>query len=895
MTFLLTLLMVWPLGAQPKPTLQPKDYGRFENLGAARLSPNGRWLAYPASRVNEINELRIRRTERDSTRTTPFGTQPAFSANSRWLAWTIGIPADERRRLEKDKKPVRLGVGLLDLEKETERSFPTNAGFGFDATGKYLAVLGYPPEEPKGKGADLKLVDLAAGTEFTIGNVTEYAWSKAGSLAAFIVSTGADAGNGVQVYDAASGRLQNLDGSGSAYHQLAWRKGGADLAFYRSTDLASKKSTRQALSAWRGLDGPRPTRFELDPAAAGVVDTLEVVEHRKPEWADDGRRIAFGLRPVEPKPSPDSSKVELATMQIWHSTDVQIIPGQKARAAADGRRTLLAVWEPDTRRVVVGSSDLMEDGTVVPGFEAMVERVRGPYPWGTMFGRPYTDVWTTDLTTGRRTRALEKVRYSWESPGGKYLLWFNGKDYWTQDLKTGGRVCLTKGLPAAFADTASDTPTDLLPPHGVAGWMEGDRAVLLNDEYDVWRISPDGTGPIRLTNGLADSTVHRVVQPLSEQKAFSTTAPLYFSLHGEWTEKRGYARLEAGKSLVRLIFEDQLIGSLAKADSAGVFLYRAEARDNSPDYFVAGPDLSQPTQVSRTNPFMADYAWGKTRLVEFQNERGRRLQSVLLYPAGYDSTRRYPMIVYTYEMLSDQAHNFQVPSEQSYYNFTTWTQQGYFVLMPDIVFRARDPGVAVLETLKPAVAKIVSLGLIDPKRVGLIGHSWGGYIAAFVPTRTDLFAASVAGAPLTDFVSFMGQIHWTPGTAELDHWETGQARMEVPYWEDPAAHERNSPVHKVKDMKTPLLLAHGDKDGVVEFFQSTEFYNFARRAGKQVVLLVYEGENHGFVSRPNQVDYHRRILEWFGHYLKGEPAAAWITKGTPLNRLPQEIKRVANP
>ena len=892
---LLLLLAALPLAAQTKPTLQAKDYGRFENLGAARLSPNGRWMVYGITRVNEQNELRIRRIDRDSTRTASFGSQPAFSANSRWLAWTIGIPADERRRLEKDKKSVRLSVGLLDLEKQTERAFSTNASFSFDATGRYLAVLGYPPDEPKGKGADLKLVDLAAGTEFSIGNVAEYAWSKAGSLAAFVVSTGTDAGNGVQVYDASSGRLQSLDGSGSAYHQLAWRKGAADVAFYRSGEPASKKSTRHVLFAWRGLDGSRPSRLELDPAALGVADTLEVVEHRKPEWADDGLRIAFGLRRAEPKPSEDSSKVELAAMQIWHSTDVQIVPGQKARAAADGRRTLLAVWEPDAKRVVVAGSDVMEDGSVVPGFQFAVERVRGPYPWGTMFGRPYADVWTTDLTTSQRTRALEKVRYSWESPGGKYLLWFDGKDFWTHDIKTGARVSLTKGLPAAFADTASDTPTDLLPPHGVAGWMDGDRAVLLYDEYDVWRISPDGTGPIRLTNGLVDSTVYRVVQPMSEQKAFSNTAPLYFSLHGEWSEKRGYARLDAGGPAIRLVFEDRSIGGLAKADSATVFVYRAEARDDSPDYFVAGADLSRPIQVSRTNPFMADYAWGKTRLVEFQNEPGRRLQSVLLYPAGYDSTRRYPMIVYTYEMLSDQAHNFQVPSEQSYYNFTAWTQQGYFVLMPDIVFRARDPGVAVLETLKPAVAKIASMGLIDPTRVGLIGHSWGGYIAAYVPTRTDLFAASVAGAPLTDFVSFMGQIHWTPGFAEVDHWETGQARMEVPYWEDPAAHERNSPIHKVQDLKTPLLLAHGDKDGVVEFFQSTEFYNFARRAGKQVVLLVYEGENHGFVSRPNQVDYHRRILEWFGHYLKGEPAAAWITKGTPLNRLPQEIKRVAKP
>ena len=145
-----------------------------------------------------------------------------------------------------------------------------------------------------------------------------------------------------------------------------------------------------------------------------------------------------------------------------------------------------------------------------------------------------------------------------------------------------------------------------------------------------------------------------------------------------------------------------------------------------------------------------------------------------------------------------------------------------------------------------------------------------------------------------DFVSFMGQFHWNPGMPETAHWETGQGRMEVPYWEDPEAHHRNSPIHKVHEMETPLLMAFGDEDGVVDWDQGTEFYNFARRAGRQMVLLVYEGEDHGFRKEPNQIDYHRRILEWFGHYLKGEPAAAWITDGVPYDKHEDESRRVAS-
>jgi dipeptidyl aminopeptidase/acylaminoacyl peptidase len=238
------------------------------------------------------------------------------------------------------------------------------------------------------------------------------------------------------------------------------------------------------------------------------------------------------------------------------------------------------------------------------------------------------------------------------------------------------------------------------------------------------------------------------------------------------------------------------------------------------------------------------------------------------------------MIVYTYELLSQELHNYIVPSERSYYNRTAWTQNGYFVFTPDIVFRPREPGMSTVESVEPAIRAVIAKGLIDPTKVGHIGHSWGGYEAAFLPTRSRMFAASVAGAAITNMLSFMGELHWGPGNAELDHWETGQARMEVPYWEDMDAYLRNSPVAKVHELKSPVLLMTGDNDGTVYWHQAVEYYNYARRAGREdVVMLVYPTEDHGLRKKENQVDYHRRINEWFGHYLKGEAAAKWMTEG----------------
>jgi dipeptidyl aminopeptidase/acylaminoacyl peptidase len=113
--------------------------------------------------------------------------------------------------------------------------------------------------------------------------------------------------------------------------------------------------------------------------------------------------------------------------------------------------------------------------------------------------------------------------------------------------------------------------------------------------------------------------------------------------------------------------------------------------------------------------------------------------------------------------------------------------------------------------------------------------------------------------------------------------------MAVPYWEDLEGHLESSPANFIADLETPMLLMHGDADGVVDFYQGLEFYNYARRAGKEVVLLVYPGADHGLSEERQQVDYHDRILEWFGHYLKGEPAPAWITDGESW---PERAKRI---
>ena len=337
----------------------------------------------------------------------------------------------------------------------------------------------------------------------------------------------------------------------------------------------------------------------------------------------------------------------------------------------------------------------------------------------------------------------------------------------------------------SFADGDWDYPGDMTPPAGNAGWTRDERAFLAYDAFDVWALPADGPVAQRLTNGAPEGTVHRVLRlGVAADEGIDLTKPVYLSLAGRLTRKSGFARLTAGKPLERLVYDDARLFRLMRADSAEVFAFTRERFNDAPDWFVGGPLLRDPRQVTAFNAFQANFAWGRSELVDFTSATERPLQAALYYPANYDPSRRYPMIVYTYERLSQNVHQYVVPSERSYYNTAVWTANGYFVLQPDIVFRPRDPGLSVLEAVVPAVKAIVARGLVDSARVGHVGHSWGGYEATFLPTRTHIFAATVAGAPITNFLSFAGAVHWTPGIAEFDHWETGQARMEVPYWED---------------------------------------------------------------------------------------------------------------
>ena len=894
--------------AGQQPTVSPEDYERFDRLGTFELDPDGVWIVAAFTRGDGARELRLHRADGSGDPLVlAHASGPEFSGDGRWMAYRKGVPEDEQEAAE---EPIEDRLGLVDLDAGTDTVLSDVRALAFRDDGAWLAVRGAPAADSI--GADLLVMDPASGERTVIGNVDDFAWQDEGPLLAMTLRTAGGVGDGVVVFDPEASTLRTLDTRDADYAGLTWRDGSSQLAALRSVDADDRQEPSHDVLVW---DDVRTTEARvLEAVDGGVPADMRVTPHAGVRFGADGRSVFFGIRPWEraDTESPDTAAatdpgaatapgaatdtaaatdadvedddvVEPADVQIWHWDDDQIIRAQEYRVDQIARLSLLTVWHMDEDRVVVLGDDLEEPVALAGDGRWGLVPDHDPYRFERRFGAGTADWYRVDTRTGARDLVARGLEFGVESSDEGHHILMYAADRWTAvDLATLEPTAVNPDVDFTRPLRDYDFPGPR--PHwGLGAWTSDGTTALLYDEYDVYRADLTQGSVERVTRGADEGLRYRVVDPDPESSfgpvELEQDADVWFSVFDLRSKASGYARLAEGAPPRTLVFEDARVAGLTAARDADRLAWRVERWDDAPDVFVGDGDLDESIQVTHTNPAQDDFAWGRAELLDYTTDAGHDLQAILVYPADFEAGGRYPLILYQYERLSDGLHRYTVPSERDYYDFQAWSQEGYFVLMPDIVYEPGRPGPSALDAVEHALDAAVATGHIDPERMGLIGHSWGGYQATYLPTRTDRFAASVAGAPITNFLSFMGAVHWNGGLPETGHWETGQARMAVPYWEDLEAHLESSPANFVDDLDTPLLLMHGDADGVVDFRQGLEFYNYARRAGKEAVLLVYPGADHGLTEEAHQVDYHRRILEWFGHYLKGEPAARWITEG----------------
>ena len=563
--------------AQLKPTLKPADYGRWETLGPAALSPDGKWLAHEIRRTDKNDELRVGPAGGGKTQALAFCSNPAFSADSRWLACEATVSEAEQDKLKKAKKPVQNKMTVLELATGAVTTVDDVQSLAFSGDAAFLAFRRYPPtREPGGgggrggnaepsdpAGSTLTVRNLATGIDTTFGNVTGFAWQDNGTNLAITVGVEGRTGNAIQVFDPKAGSLRVLDSGPAVFTALAWRKESSDLAALRSVKQEAYDGESYAVLAWKNLGETRSARVDAPK---------RIVASRPPQWSEDGAVVYVGIAEWLKKPAGKKSDDDPATVEVWHWKDENVISEQKLTATRDRDRNTLAAWHVAGGGRLIPLATNVKEQVRLAKYGGRALALDGvPYQNDAMFGRPFTDVYKVDLASGERTRVAKHLIPPVDfSPGGRYAMNFQDGHFWVYDLESGATSDISKDAPAKFANLENDYPVSQKPAYGIAGWTKNDRSVIVYDAYDLWELFPDGSGkPRRLTDGSGEEIRHRYARTTpqpggggrggrggrggEDTEWIDLDKPVYLSLEGRWTKRSGYARLESGKT-ERLVF-----------------------------------------------------------------------------------------------------------------------------------------------------------------------------------------------------------------------------------------------------------------------------------------------------------------------------------------------------
>ncbi|MEE4116875.1 MAG: prolyl oligopeptidase family serine peptidase [Marinilabiliaceae bacterium] len=878
---LITLLLGLSLTLSAQKTdLQIKDYAQWQNLGTYTVTDDGNWVAWHISLVEGDDTLYIKNLETEKDYKYPLSSQPAFSSDSKWISMQIHYSEKEQEKMREGKKEIKNKVRLLNLETGKERVFNDVQSSEFTDDGKHLLMRTYA--EKGVKTNDITLCRLENGILKNLGNIKEYSVNKAGDRLAYIVDVKGSLGNAVELFNLDTYTLRTIDSDTTSYSGLRWEKEGKAFSFLKEFPDTAYKEMNHRVFAVRDIYGTLTINSFNPLGSANIPGDMRVRETYTPTFSDDMSILYFGVYEWTRKESKEDKKKDkekLPGVDIWHWKDDPIQPNQQVTyPRSEANFTYMFAWNINSGKIVRISDDELQDPRI--SGNGMKVLVRSDKAYRPQFRTPLYDHYLVDPTTGEKKEILKGFSTIYgSSPEGKFLYYFKDKAWWLYNVENNKHTNMTGSLDTDFWNTRDDLPKDIKPPFGFGGWLKDDVAMLVYDEYDVWKVPANGTPPEKLTEGKASEIIHRVTRLDYEEDYLDAAEDLYISLTGDKSKWSGYGKISPKGKYKELIYKDMAIGGLRKAKNADRFLYTEQSYSDSPDIFVSGAGFGKASQVSATNLQQEKYHWGRSELIEYTNRDGKKMQGALYYPANYQEGKKYPMIVYIYEIRSTGLHRYVSPSDESAYNTTNYTTSGYFIFQPDIVYKTNHPGESAVDCVVPAVEEVLKTGMIDKDKIGLMGHSWGAYQTSFIITQTDLFSAAVAGAPLINMISMYNEIYWNSGSPNQNIFETSQGRLREPWWDLMKEYMDNSPMFNADKITTPLLVAFGNKDGAVDWHQGIEMFTTMRRMEKPYIMLVYEGENHGLRQKENMKDYCQKTREFFEHHLLGNEAAEWIVKG----------------
>lgn len=336
---------------------------------------------------------------------------------------------------------------------------------------------------------------------------------------------------------------------------------------------------------------------------------------------------------------------------------------------------------------------------------------------------------------------------------------------------------------------------------------------------------------------------------------------------------------KAGDKFVKLISSSPSKLVFQKTDHSENHYLFAEEDYNLPKQFIDLSSSQQKKVLFSSN--VNDPAKTKIRIqvIDYKNSDNIDLKGVLYYPLNYTPGKKYPMVVNVYQTQSDKKNKYALSLEHSTdigFDIRTLIEKGYFVYLPDIVFNSKGTGISALDCVERSLDALKNHTAINFEKMALNGHSHGGYITNFIATHSKRFATYISGAGNVDLVRSYHSLNENFGSPFYWQFEGGQYEIFVPFVKNKELYYRNSPINYVEHISAPVLLWNGKKDINIESGQVVEFYIALKRNNKKATFLVYPNEAHAMSTADTAKDLHARVLQWLGHYLKGEEKGSWM-------------------
>lgn len=843
-----------------KKQLTEADYHLWSTMEMQAVSAKGNWVSYHLAYESGNDTLFVR--NKDVTKTYSFakGYDGKFAGDA---FFSCMMPDNV--------------LSVLNLKIGVVKQLKGIVHYAFSGDGNTLVAL------TDAHQLTIERLD-GSGTE-TIASVTEFYVNPTGTGMVYTIAK-EKASLHYCPFDGNREHFQKLESDAEAtYENIVWQRKGEAFAFvknYKDTlDIRSGKNLylyRLAESKLYGFDA------NAEPAI-GKGSTIE-----SPIWtrfmiSDDGKRVFFYLT------EEAANSTEKPIVQVWNGNDAWPYPQVQQTGRFD-KASKCAVWWPDSGRFLKLTSNALPkimlngDQKYVVTYNPMGDRPQ--------FTQDFTaDFYITNLSSGEKTKFLVDqmcdIAEITPSYAGKYVAYFKNKQWWVYDIASKKHLNVSIGISESLADEAKDN-SGVKPACGIVGWTKDDKEILLYDQYDLWCVGLADLKAKRLTKGRERGISFRLVYPLGEVKLtmnfdgftfreLDLSNKLYLQAFGKDTKQSGFYDWNGTEKPI--VFKDKSITQLGFTATSDTYYYAEQDFDAPPAIMAIGRLKNAPKIVVQSNPHHFTYHWGNSQLISYTNSKNQHLQGVLYYPANYDSTKKYPMVVYIYEKLSQHLHTYVNPTLHNNIGINTsnLNAQGYLVLQPDISYTLDDVGISATDCVVSATKAVMAMGIVQLDKIGLTGHSFGGYEANFIATQTDIFATIVSGAGSSDLVNTYLSIGWNTGKVETWRFEDHQYRMQQPMYANMEGFLRNSPVMQAPKITAPMLIWTGEQDRQVDYHQSIEFYNALRRLGKKSIMLVYPNNGHILTESDSREDFTHRFEQWLATYLKDASAPEWIAKG----------------